>query len=391
MRTAQAEDHLLRFYSLEESGRGQELQTAERLLRAIPRVFVAGDSLLFSGLLEFPLDWTYFENELKKRALALIFFGLARKDEQIYAAVPARLRDWLRLNYYMALEESAHRDIALREILLSFSRSEVPLIVLRGAALASLDYPDPALRTSSDIDIVVRKQDLPQAHRVCRSMNLEMKTGHGEIVYCRQAPSRVHLDLHGEFWYANGEEIWKRAQKTEIGGFPCFILSPEDNVLHLIAHAMIHHARFSLQDAIDLALVIRHNVNLDWGRIASQIKGTAIRDCAWLALSQARSWTGVGIPQNILDRCKPKLFFPLRNGLLRTWIKFYNRPDAGHFLRPLACSGGSSKIAFLLRFFFPDPEFIKRRYNTQAAGRVFIYYLLRPFLLLQKMVRYWKS
>jgi hypothetical protein len=51
----------------------------------------------------------------------------------------------------------------LGEILTAFARAGVAVIVLKGPALASEHYPDPALRPFTDLDLLVRRHDRDRA------------------------------------------------------------------------------------------------------------------------------------------------------------------------------------------------------------------------------------
>src|SRR5574338_600535 len=55
------------------------------------------------------------------------------------------------------------RHAALREIARSLEEAGIPLIVLKGMALAYLAYPDPFCRSMSDIDLFVPRADLERA------------------------------------------------------------------------------------------------------------------------------------------------------------------------------------------------------------------------------------
>ena len=65
-----------------------------------------------------------------------------------------------------------HREInrvrmrVLRDILSTYDGAGIPALVLKGAALAHLVYPEPGLRPMSDLDILIPEADLWQAQRL---------------------------------------------------------------------------------------------------------------------------------------------------------------------------------------------------------------------------------
>jgi hypothetical protein len=48
----------------------------------------------------------------------------------------------------------------LKEILIEFNKNNIPVILLKGAHLAQFVYGNIALRLMSDIDLLVKKEDL---------------------------------------------------------------------------------------------------------------------------------------------------------------------------------------------------------------------------------------
>ena len=65
-----------------------------------------------------------------------------------------------------------HREInrvrmrVLRDILSTYDSAGIPALVLKGAALAHLVYPEPGLRPMSDLDILVPESELWRAQRL---------------------------------------------------------------------------------------------------------------------------------------------------------------------------------------------------------------------------------
>lgn len=61
----------------------------------------------------------------------------------------------------------------LGRIAIHFRQAEIPLLVLKGAALAHLLYPEPGLRPMNDLDILVRRQDLEISRQIFREMGFQ--------------------------------------------------------------------------------------------------------------------------------------------------------------------------------------------------------------------------
>mgnify|MGYP000152239857 CR=1 FL=1 len=65
----------------------------------------------------------------------------------------------------LALYRYMNQDYALQEIGEVFTEKQIPFLPLKGSVLRE-EYPEPWLRTSGDIDILVHEQDVKRASQV---------------------------------------------------------------------------------------------------------------------------------------------------------------------------------------------------------------------------------
>ena len=165
------------------------------------------------------------------------------------------------------------RTIWLQAHLAAFLRacaeSELPTIVLKGAALAETVYPRLGLRDFRDLDILVRPADAPRARAVLESLGYAADETHWRDLVtgddCQadfahpSSAGPVVLELHTDLINndllhdqvrAAGEDLWRRARQTTLAGVPALVLGPEDQLLHLCLHLAGHHlaAPRSLRD-----------------------------------------------------------------------------------------------------------------------------------------------
>jgi putative nucleotidyltransferase-like protein len=114
----------------------------------------------------------------------------------------------------LAMWELRHQQI-LAETLAALNASGVEPVLIKGTALAYSLYPDPALRTRGDTDLLVPEDAKDRAHEVLGSLGFERSLAvSGEFVsyqanYSRVAPEGgAHtLDLH---WKINNSELLSR-------------------------------------------------------------------------------------------------------------------------------------------------------------------------------------
>jgi hypothetical protein len=160
-------------------------------------------------------------------------------------------------------------------------------MVLKGAALVSLHYPDSGLRPMADTDVLVPTRharpvmDLlmargwvpvgmaPEARRP--ELTLSVRHAH-EFRH----PSGQDLDLHWNvFWECCApdadDEFWAAAVPLEIRGVRTRALCPTDQLLHVCVHGARWNVVPSLRWAADALMVLRTSgVGIDWDRLVDQ-------------------------------------------------------------------------------------------------------------------------
>ena len=128
------------------------------------------------------------------------------------------------------------RTVWLQAHLAAFLRAcaeaELPVIVLKGAALAETVYPRLGLRDFRDLDILVRPADAPRARAVLECLGYAADETHWHDLltgddcqadFARQTSGGpVVLELHTDFVNndllrdqvaAAGEDLWRRARR----------------------------------------------------------------------------------------------------------------------------------------------------------------------------------
>lgn len=124
----------------------------------------------------------------------------------------------------------------------------ISYIPLKGAVIKEL-YPEPWMRTSCDIDILVHEEDLDKAvSSIANGTDFSAgKRGYHDISMLN---SRVHLELH----FSIKETIesidqmlgkaWDYAERK--GSSCCFVFTPEFQIFHVLAHMSYHLRRGGL-------------------------------------------------------------------------------------------------------------------------------------------------
>lgn len=122
--------------------------------------------------------------------------------------------------------------------------AEIDYLPLKGAVIRGL-YPEPWMRTSCDIDILIRENDVERAVRLLESEAEYENCGKAYHDVSLKSPSGVHLELHFSI-RENDEridglldEVWNYAIPVD-GTKHRYEMKNEYLLFHLIAHAYYH-------------------------------------------------------------------------------------------------------------------------------------------------------
>lgn len=189
----------------------------------------------------------------------------------------------------------------------------VPVIVLKGPALAVVAYGEIRLRQFSDVDILVRPADLPKAAALL-SMD-----GYRPIFFGMRGAERItarayedqfakpgqfgSLDVHWHltpqyFPCVSEDAAWKRAMRLSLDAGSILTLSYQDLVLFLCVHAAKHGWR-ELQAVCDVAAVIQSG-RVDWSAIVAEASDSRSLRMLQLGLCLAYDLLGTELPEDVL-------------------------------------------------------------------------------------------
>src|SRR5471032_180999 len=185
-------------------------------------------------------------------------FELARVH-RVDALLAQRVRARDRLRPAAAHALSSRRDVI--EICDAAHRHGIDVLLLKGAALAYTHYREPHLRPHSDIDLLIRREDLERGALMLAEIgyprdveaDAELWTGQRHFVKTSVA-GPVMVDLHwrvaNPLAFADAlafDAVWPRSVAVPALGLHARTLAPADSLLLACLHRVAHH-----QDRVDL-------------------------------------------------------------------------------------------------------------------------------------------
>jgi hypothetical protein len=300
-----------------------DLSPERSLLLACARVTLSGENCQrISELASADLDWNQFASISYAHGIApLIYHSLVQSDA--VGLIPAAAAQPLRNSYYANAARNSLLYDDLQKLLLALRQEKIDVIVLKGAALAETVYPHRAVRPMSDIDLLVRKEQLSKLEFKLLDMGY-LFNGHGRAkefylehryhwVFAKRSDMSIEIHWHikrpeGPF-SIDIDEFWKRAQWTKIASVETLVLCPEHLVLYLCQHMWKHNLLGGIRPLCDIAETTNYyRDEIDWSELANTSSKWEMNPCSYLGLSLARELLDALIPADYLNDLRPPKF-----------------------------------------------------------------------------------
>lgn len=297
----------------------------------------------------------------------------------------ARLREELRAE--------AYRDI-LRSVLRALRERDVPVLLLKGAALGETVYPDPVLRHSHDIDLLVRPRDRAAAAGALAGIGFERKgdpyAADDEEVHVHRSglPVRLHARLFRPRPHdVDREGLWRRRGRLSAGGERAYGLSPADALLHALGHASYCPGRDTLLWVCDASLILRSTSEPDWERLVEAAASARLAIPVHLMLEYLAEELDAPVPSGVLGdlRARARTAERFERDLALSAARESRRSGLGKMLA--AATGPLEKLRLAWWILFPSPAYVRWAHGVELRRRVWLTYLLRPISVAARRLR----
>lgn len=280
----------------------------------------------------------------------------------------------------------------LGQVLDLFALEAVPVVLLKGCALAATLYPEPGLRPMGDLDVLIPQAQAAAAGALLKSRGFdemaEMAEGFGarylqEKIYVRHTGRPAQVDAH---WHLTSmpyyrtripiEWFWERTVEASITGHSARLFAPEAQLLHLSLHFALHHWSDRLLWAFDLALLLaQHSGTLDWDEAVEAARRFGLAQAMQTSLAVVAEWWGVAPPPAALARLKAA-----RPGVAERWllrVMTARRREARILSDGLSLPGTRAKLGYWLGLVFPSQAYMRQRYGVKHGALLPAYYAAR--------------
>jgi len=322
---------------------------------------------------------------LRHARLSAAAYALARHghDEELAGR--------LRVDAVAAAAANLVRFRALAAVEDDFAARGIPLVLLKGAAVAGAAYADVAWRPMADLDLWVRDEDMPAAvGRVeklgyrrlpevpGRPAELQRRSG-GEVVFAGPAGTgllELHYSAFQGWWIRRTGDpdvagAWGRAVPTGEGRH-ARRLAPEDAVLQTAFHVTVNQfGQAPLRGLLDIAVMARR-FTIDWDVVCARARSWRLATAAGLVLATADALFDLGSARGAIGALAPR---GVRGALVRRFVTLES------ILRGRDLTRSHARHAFLLamvdrprdvlrlvgRTLWPEPWWRAARYGRPVG------------------------
>ncbi len=241
----------------------------------------------------------------------------------------------------------------------SLNKSNVKVMLLKGADLLENTYEDISQRSMEDMDILVKQGDLDKARKVLRENNYRLLYSNksNSEVYTLETEKNIFIDLHWRlvnkkspsqrYIYSPDETIiWQRAAQFKIKHVPVYGMCPEDLLVYLCFHSL--KERFLQKKwLIDIKLLLNKQENhIDWNQFIDIARNFGTDKLCGLILDYLKKFYSVKVPSCLLIKLKNKYpFYFLSELIFRSYLKLTIIPK--DFLWLLAMNSKKNQFLFL--------------------------------------------
>jgi len=198
-----------------------------------------------------------------------------------------------------------------------FAAEGIPVIPYKGPVLAVTAYGNLGLRRMSDVDLLVRRQDIGRGVELLerlgfrREGDLTPAQARFAVRYAYTFDFLHDKGLRVEMHWApvprnmsiawNAEGVWERARSAVLLGRQMMVASPEDTLLMLCLHGL-KSAWCTVGMLTDVHQWVGAHPDLDWTTLLEMAEGQRCERALLLGLQSSRELLGTELPGAVLSR-----------------------------------------------------------------------------------------
>lgn len=301
----------------------------------------------------------------------------------------------------------------LEKVLRVFQDHGIPVIVLKGAALANSVYDSIGERPMCDVDLLILKQDRLRILSILETAGYQIeslppKKFHpfsnnlmGEISF--NSKSGGKFDLHWELTNAEWvrkiirldmDTLWRSSQPLEINRVKTLQLSTVDTLLHICLHLMVSAYTHRVAER-DIVALVNHHQPFPWQAFLERATDFHVKTACYFAIeAMAVNYRAV-IPPDVIEALNPpsrikwlihRIADPIKS--MQGQVTLRNRRFLVHIV---TADRLWDVVKMLFWLFFPGTKWLEERYILRNRMEVWLACLWHPLVVLRGcLLRVWE-
>lgn len=230
--------------------------------------------------------------------------------------LPKDLREFLKNNYYCVLVRCQRLWQEFLRISMAFQQMGIMLLPIKGMALLYDIYSYKPIRPMTDLDLLVKEEDLPKAELIFCELGYRKELYGLEEEYWRKNQCHIafykkeeekapFVELHWSLDFKRENrnilpKLWERIREINVDGKTIKLLSPEDTLFSLALHNRRFGKTLCLKNVYDLILLLnKHASGFGWDYVLNQSRKYGICSTLFFILYQANLLLGLKLPKYV--------------------------------------------------------------------------------------------
>ncbi len=367
-----------------------ELSREPQFLLAAVRHFLGSEAALPDTA---GIDWPVLLQLSDAHAVTPMLYSALRETP-----IPQSFAEHLRSRFENSVRQSLAQSGELARLAELFEKHRISFVALKGPMLSQYLYGMLGTRSSGDIDVLVRPEDIPRIRNLLVSEgycltstphwdsdSACLRSRDEEIHF--DSPRNVSIDLHWRLMPRYSASVfdcltgWESLRTLPLAGREIQTLAPEPLLLFLCAHGAKHMFE-RLGWICDIARFLQVTPDLDWAGIRAQSRrARALRQLS-LGVHLAAGLLGAPAPELEHDLQVERLAKTVEDRLLAGATPPAEAAESTRYsLRLLETS--SQRLRYLAGLYVTPSE-AEYRALRLPPSLFFLYYPFRPIRLLWK-------
>lgn len=333
--------------------------------------------------------WAFILEDAARQGLMPILYRWL-KDSGLGQRLPSPALDRIRESMFTLTARNLALAAELRSILRAFQRERVACTPVRGLALAESLYGDVTGRPIGDLDLLVQKEDLPRVATILRRLGfheMDHRPGFAQtfsytLVFLKDRHDWIIVEPHWTIAYPpfverlDMERVWERCVRGRVADVDTWLLSREDQLLHLCLHLAHPDGAAPLLWFYELDCLIRQEQKgVDWFRFLSIARQARLEFVLLEVLRTVQALFGTPIPDYVFNQLTVVPGTSVEARLLRLLAGSSSVNGREELAVLFTLQSFPLKLRYALGLLFPTPQFMLTRYGCAGpTGLGFAYF-----------------